>query len=109
MPNNYRLSLAPQSGVPATVRSCKQGGSEGPCSEEKIDLGGSWRLLGASWRRLKASWELLGESEGHLGGVMRGLGDVWRRFEASSRAVLGTKLARPRASWRHLGGVLEKF
>ena len=49
-------------------------------------------------RFLDASGAALGRFLAHLG---RLLGGSW--------AVWGTKLRRPRASWRHLGGVLEEF
>ena len=45
-----------------------------------------------------ASGAALGRFLAHLG---RLLGGSW--------AVLGTKLGRPRASWRHLGGVLGEI
>ena len=49
-------------------------------------------------RFLDASGAALGRFLAHLG---RLLGGSW--------AVLGTKLGRPKASWRHLGGVLGEI
>ena len=58
------------------------------CFRAKAPVGGFLEASGAALGRLLA----------HLG---RLLGGSW--------AVLGTKLGRPRASWRHLGGVLGEI
>ena len=79
---NY-VSLVPQSGVPATVRSLRRYSAqsleclEDSSGEDSFEVSGvhvkrknrSWRILeasgrplGASWSHLKASWRPLGAS-----------------------------------------------